>query len=104
MPQLATLPPPFYSFCAWCISCGNVPCAKTAKIFPVAEGDPSQGPSCSVEQEHCPHCVNSPERDGHLLDDALYNHCRVKMNHIRRTPRQCERHKYICINLSIRCA
>src|SRR5207248_2535602 len=22
---------PFCSFCAWCISCGNAPCAKTAK-------------------------------------------------------------------------
>ncbi len=27
---------------------------KLQKIFPVAEGDPSQGLSCSVEQEYCP--------------------------------------------------
>src|SRR5437764_5231674 len=31
---------------------------KLQKIFPVAEGDHAQGPSCSVEREYCPHCPN----------------------------------------------
>src|SRR5438874_11517797 len=31
---------------------------KLQKIFPVAEGDHAQGPSCSVEREYCPHCFN----------------------------------------------
>ncbi len=34
---------------------------KLQKIFPVAEGDHSQGPSCSVEREYCPHCFNCPD-------------------------------------------
>jgi len=29
------------------------------KIFPVAEGDHAQGPSCSVEREYCPHSLKS---------------------------------------------
>ena len=29
------------------------------KIFPVAEGDHTHGPSCSVEREHYPHCLKS---------------------------------------------
>src|SRR3989440_11065084 len=32
---------------------------KLQKIFPVAEGDHAQGPSCSVEREYCPHCLKS---------------------------------------------
>jgi len=30
------------------------------KIFPVAEGDNAQGPSCSVEREYCPHSLKGP--------------------------------------------
>src|SRR2546421_7721805 len=33
---------------------------KLQKIFPVAEGDYAQGPSCSVEREYCPHCMKTP--------------------------------------------
>jgi len=29
------------------------------KIFPVAEGDHAQGPSCSVEREYCHHWLKS---------------------------------------------
>src|SRR5438067_3397505 len=32
---------------------------KLQKIFPVAEGDHAQGPSCSVEREYCPHSLKS---------------------------------------------
>ncbi|MFL5589924.1 MAG: hypothetical protein ACJ8DI_20060, partial [Ktedonobacteraceae bacterium] len=36
------------------------------KIFPVAEGDHAQGPSCSVEREYCPHYHKGPVPTCHL--------------------------------------
>ena len=33
---------------------------KLQKTFPVAFGDPSQGPSCSVDESIAPHCLRGP--------------------------------------------
>src|SRR2546429_3099070 len=52
------------------------------KIFPVAEGDHAQGPSCSVEREYCPHCHEGPASTCHLptIDNPLSKEPIIKMN------------------------
>src|SRR2546429_9787368 len=48
------LPHPFCSCCAWCISCGNAPCATTAKNLSGRRRRPCSRTICSVEREYCP--------------------------------------------------